>query len=354
MDAFVRELLTADGSTFQNPAANYYRISRDPENSVETTAQLFLGVRIQCAKCHNHPFERWTQDDYYGFAAFFSRVRQKKGNLPDEEVIFAVKDGDVRQPRTGKTMKPKALGGPTFDPATLKVKDEDRRDQLAAWLTARDNPFFARSFVNRVWYHLMGRGIVEPVDDFRDSNPPSNEELLDGLASDFAAGGFNLKALIRSILTSQTYALSAAHQRAERGRHALLLARLHEAAAGRGLARRDFDADGLLDGVRRPAEGDAGDADPRRQDGEQLPQDLRPTRPRTRLRVRARERREPLAGPPTDRRCHGQRQAPRRRAAGSPRSPRGRTRTRRSSASCTSAPSRESRTPPRWKSPSPT
>jgi hypothetical protein len=208
MDAFVRELLTANGSTFQNPASNYYRISRDPENSVETTAQLFLGVRIQCAKCHNHPFERWTQDDYYGFAAFFSRVRQKKGNLPDEEVIFAVKDGDVRQPRTGKVMKPKALGGPTFDPAAT-VKPEDRREALAVWLTARENPFFARSFVNRVWYHLMGRGIVEPVDDFRDSNPPSNEELLDALAADFSKNGFDLKTLIRSILTSRTYGLSA-------------------------------------------------------------------------------------------------------------------------------------------------
>ena len=117
MDRFVRELLTADGSAFKNPAANYYRISRDPENSVETTAQLFLGVRIQCAKCHNHPFERWTQDDYYGFAAFFSRVRQKKGPLPDDEVIFTAASGDVRQPRTGQVMKPKALGGPVFDDA---------------------------------------------------------------------------------------------------------------------------------------------------------------------------------------------------------------------------------------------
>jgi hypothetical protein len=97
MDRFVRDLLTSNGSAFENPAANYYRISRDPENSVETTAQLFLGVRIQCAKCHNHPFERWTQDDYYGFAAFFSRVRQKKGSLPDDEIIFTVKDGEVRQ-----------------------------------------------------------------------------------------------------------------------------------------------------------------------------------------------------------------------------------------------------------------
>jgi hypothetical protein len=206
IDEFVRELLTADGSTFQNPAANYYRISRDPENSVETTAQLFLGVRIQCAKCHNHPFERWTQDDYYGFAAFFSRVRQKKGNLPLEEVIFAANDGEVRQPRTGQVMKPKALGGPVLGDETSSA---DRRARLAKWLTGPDNPFFAKSFTNRVWYHLLGRGIVEPVDDFRDSNPASNDELLDGLAASFAKSGYNLKALVRTILTSRTYQLSA-------------------------------------------------------------------------------------------------------------------------------------------------
>ena len=114
MNEFVRDLLTAEGSTYKNPAANYYRISRDPESPVETTAQLFLGVRIQCAKCHNHPFERWTQDDYYGFAAFFSQISRKKGNLPNEEVVYATGSGDVRQPRTGQTMKPKALGGPVF------------------------------------------------------------------------------------------------------------------------------------------------------------------------------------------------------------------------------------------------
>ena len=167
MDQFVRDLLTADGSTLKNPAANYYRISRDPENSVETTAQLFLGVRIQCAKCHNHPFERWTQDDYYGFAAVFSKVRRKKGNLPDEEVIYKVGDGEVRQPRTGKVMPPKALGGPVLADAA----GGDGRAKLAAWLTGADNPFFAKSLTNRIWYHLIGRGIVEPVDDFRDSNP---------------------------------------------------------------------------------------------------------------------------------------------------------------------------------------
>lgn len=210
MDQFVRELLTADGSTFQNPAANYYRISRDPESSVETTAQLFLGVRIQCAKCHNHVFERWTQDDYYGFAAFFARVKQKKGNLPDEEVIFSARDGEVRQPRTGQVMKPKALGGPVFaDAVAGSGSVEDRRARLAAWLTGPENPFFAKSLVNRVWYHLMGRGIIEPVDDFRDSNPSSNDELLNALASNFSRGGYNLKELIRSILSSRAYGLSA-------------------------------------------------------------------------------------------------------------------------------------------------
>jgi hypothetical protein len=205
LDRLVRELLTSEGSAFKNPAANYYRISRDPENSVETTAQLFLGVRIQCAKCHNHPFERWTQDDYYGFAAFFSRVRQKKGALPDDEVIFTAKEGDVRQPRTGAVMKPKALGGPVYD----DPKAPDRRVSLASWLTGPTNPFFAKSLVNRVWFHLVGRGIVEPVDDFRDSNPACNDELLDGLSADFVKSGFDLKHLIRTILVSRTYQLSA-------------------------------------------------------------------------------------------------------------------------------------------------
>jgi hypothetical protein len=206
MDRFVRELLTAEGSTFKNPAANYYRISRDPESAVETTAQLFLGVRIQCAKCHNHPFERWTQDDYYGFAAFFSQIGRKKGNLPDEEVVFVSGSGEVRQPRTGQKMRPKALGGPAFDDS---AQEPDRRSRLASWLSRSDNPFFARSLVNRIWFHLMGRGIVEPVDDFRDSNPASNDELLDGLTAEFVRNGYHLKPLIRTILSSRTYQLSA-------------------------------------------------------------------------------------------------------------------------------------------------
>ncbi|WP_240911270.1 DUF1549 domain-containing protein [Paludisphaera soli] len=205
MDKFVHALIASDGSTFANPATNYYRISRDPESSVETTAQLFLGVRIQCAKCHNHPFEKWTQDDYYGFAAFFSQVGRKPGALPGEEVVYPTGSGDVKQPRTGKVMPPKALGGPVMDDAAV-----DRRERLASWLTSRENPFFGKSLVNRIWYHLMGRGIVEPVDDFRDSNPASNDELLEGLTQEFAAGGYNLKSLIRTVLQSRTYQLSAA------------------------------------------------------------------------------------------------------------------------------------------------
>jgi hypothetical protein len=209
MDQLVRALLTSDGSTFKTPATNYYRISRDPESAVETTAQLFLGVRIQCAKCHNHPFERWTQDDYYGFAAFFAQIGRKKGNLPEEEVVYASGSGDVRQPRTGRTMPPKALGGPVLDDKGAG----DRRVRLAAWLASPDNPFFAKSLVNRIWYHLMGRGIVEPVDDFRDSNPASNDELLAGLTAEFVKNGYDLKKLIRSILHSRTYQLSATTNR---------------------------------------------------------------------------------------------------------------------------------------------
>jgi len=206
LDQLVRDLLTSDGSTFRNPPANYYRISRDPESAVETTAQLFLGVRIQCAKCHNHPFERWTQDDYYGFAAFFSQVGRKPGSLPEEEVIYATGAGEVRQPRTGQTMKPKALGGPVLDdPASA----QDRRARLASWLAGPDNPFFAKSLVNRIWFHLMGRGIVEPVDDFRDSNPACNDELLEGLTRDFVKNGYNFKRLVRQVIESRTYQASA-------------------------------------------------------------------------------------------------------------------------------------------------
>ncbi len=212
-DEMVREILTAEGSTFANPPANYFRVARDPTNLAETTAQLFFGIRMQCAKCHNHPFERWTQDDYYSLAAFFARVKQKKdpsdeanrGPQPaGAELIFLDRAGEVTQPRTNKTSQPKFLGG-----ATAPVSPEqDRREVLAAWLTGGENPFFARSVANRIWYHLMGRGIVDPVDDFRDSNPASNEDLLNALAKDFVDHKFDMKHTIRTIMLSRTYQLS--------------------------------------------------------------------------------------------------------------------------------------------------
>lgn len=204
-DEFSRALLTAQGSTFVRPQANYYRTLKDATASVEATAQLFLGVRIQCAKCHNHPFERWTQDNYYGLSAFFNRVQQKSGSRAGETVVWVSRQGDVVQPRTGKTMQP-------WLPLTGIVEGEstvDRRVVLAQWLTRDDNPFFAKVGVNRIWAHVMGRGIVEPVDDFRDSNPPANKELLESLAAEFQASGFDQKQMLRTILTSRVYQHSA-------------------------------------------------------------------------------------------------------------------------------------------------
>jgi len=213
VNEIVHELLTANGSTFANAPANYYRVAKDPTNLAETTAQLFFGIRMQCAKCHNHPFERWTQDDYYSMAAFFARVKHKpdptqpKANAqdPGSEIIFGDRAGEVVQPRTGKTMPPKFMGGAI--PAIPGNKD--RREILADWLTGGDNPFFAKSVVNRIWYHLNGKGIVDPVDDFRDSNPSANDELLDSLAKDFVAHKFDAKHVIRVIMNSRTYQLSA-------------------------------------------------------------------------------------------------------------------------------------------------
>lgn len=218
LDQVVQELLTANGDTFTNPPANYFRIAKDPTTLAETTAQLFLGVRMQCAKCHNHPFERWTQDDYYGFSAWFARVKTKPapvvgtrpgGNPPVSEVVYVARSGEVSQPRTGKQMPPRYLGSPAGANEATIPPGEDRRAVLDAWLTSPENPFFAKSVVNRVWFHLMGKGIVDPVDDFRESNPSCNDELLEALAKDFTANKFNLKRLITTIMKSRTYQLSA-------------------------------------------------------------------------------------------------------------------------------------------------
>lgn len=203
----VQDLLTSRGMSSENPAVNFFRAISNPDDNVqpatvwsEGLSQLFLGVRLTCARCHNHPFERWTQDDYYSLAAFFAPVRLKGDPKKAQNLLFD-RRGKVEHLRTGAVMKPKLLGGPVAE-----VKPgEDPRPVLAAWLTARENPFFARSVVNRVWANLLGRGLVEPIDDFRDSNPAVNEELLDSLAAHFARSNFDFRDLVRTIMKSRTY-----------------------------------------------------------------------------------------------------------------------------------------------------
>jgi hypothetical protein len=205
-DRFVREILTASGEISDHPAVAWYRqVTKDFEQ-VEDVAQLFLGVRIQCARCHHHPFEKWSRKDYYGLAAFFSRVGRKEGLSPDEQRIFHQRGvASSKDPKTGQTLKPTGLGS---EPLELTV-DDDPRLALAEWLTKPANPFFARTLVNRYWKHFFGRGIVDPEDDMRDTNPATNRELLDTLAKKFAEGGFDLKELIRTICRSTIYQLSS-------------------------------------------------------------------------------------------------------------------------------------------------
>ena len=204
-DQFVLGILAAQGDMRTHPPVAWYRQVRTVEQAVDDTAQVFLGLRIQCARCHHHPFEKWSQDDYYGFAAFFARVARKPGRIRQEEVIYVNPSGTVRHPKTGKVMKPKGLDGPELD----VPPDEDPRVYLVQWLRDPDNPFFARAVCNRYWAHFFGKGIVDPEDDMRVTNPPSNPELLEALARDFIEHGFSLKHLVRTICTSRTYQLSA-------------------------------------------------------------------------------------------------------------------------------------------------
>jgi hypothetical protein len=203
LDHIVRDLITASDSNFRNPPANYYQIEPDTLKLAENTAQVFLGMRIQCAQCHNHPFDRWTMNDYYGFAAFFSQIGRKTGDDPRETVIFDRGDGDMKNPVTHAVMPPKFLGGDLAE-----IKGQTRREALARWLTSPQNPYFARNLANIVWAHFLGRGIIEPVDDVRISNPPSNPELIEALAARFTDYKYDFKKLVRDICTSRTYQLS--------------------------------------------------------------------------------------------------------------------------------------------------
>ena len=204
-DAFARDLLTATGSTFQNPPTNYYRTAADMSDALETTTQIFIGNRLSCAKCHNHPFERWTQDNYYGLGAIFNRVKRQPGARPNEMLITLARSGEVTNPRSGKVMKPWLPGKGLVDLAA----NIDRRQVFSKWLTNKDNPWFAKVEANRLWAAVMGRGIVEPIDDFRASNPPVNAALLEALGAEFTKHDFDRKHLLRVILNSRTYQASA-------------------------------------------------------------------------------------------------------------------------------------------------
>ncbi len=217
-----RDILAGRGGTYANPPANFYRAVRDPYQRAESVAQVFLGLRVGCAKCHNHPFDAWTQDDYHRFVAAFARIKyrvidnDKKDKLDKHEfvgdqVVYQAHDGELPHPRGG-TARPRFLGSPADVPP-----DADRLRALADWVAAPANPFFAKAQANRVWFHLLGQGLVDAPDDFRASNPPSNPALLDHLAAEFARGGYKLKPLVRHILTSRVYELSAAADDATAG-----------------------------------------------------------------------------------------------------------------------------------------
>lgn len=204
-DEFVRDLVTSTGSTLANGAGNFFILHDEPTKIAETVSTAFLGMSIACAKCHNHPMEKWTNDQYFAFANLFSRVRSKNGSVPDERVVYADNTGDLVQPLRGKAQPPTPLDGA----AGSLTSPEDRRLPLAQWLTAPENPYFARAITNRVWKNFFATGLVESVDDLRMTNPSSNEKLLSAAAGFLIKKQFDLKALMREILQSETYQRSS-------------------------------------------------------------------------------------------------------------------------------------------------
>ena len=216
-DQFVRQILLAEGSSYRDPAVNYYRVLREPGKIAEDVSQTFLGVRFNCNKCHDHPFEKWTQNQYYEFAAYFARVGFKRGTVGNdvirtftgdnetvtgEEIVYLrYDDAEVRHPKTDKEVTPRV----PYGAAGSIQPDQDRREALVAWLTSKENPYFAQSMANRVWSYFFGRGIINPVDDIRGSNPPSNGPLLDALTEEFVQNGFDVRKLMRTICQSRAY-----------------------------------------------------------------------------------------------------------------------------------------------------
>ena len=208
-DKMVRELLTSRGSSYEDPAANFYRITRDPKPTMEKTTQVFLGVRMVCAQCHDHPFERWTQNQYYQMSAFFSAVGLRSGYEIGEEIIYDQRaDYEMKHPKDSRVVKPEFLVASTT-PVPIP-NDDRRRDALATWLASKQNPFFAKAIANRVWSYFLGKGIIDPVDDIRASNPPVNPALLDALTKDLTDHDFDLQHLMRTIVNSRAYQASIA------------------------------------------------------------------------------------------------------------------------------------------------
>ena len=205
-DQIVRELLAATGTVVGNPPVAWYKRVKDPKEQLEDIAQLFLGVRMQCAQCHHHPFEKWSQDDYYSFAAFFSQIGRKPTGTRGEDMIFHKRGiATAVNVKSGDVLKPAVLGESVGEIAA----DEDPRLQLADWMSSESNPFFAKALVNRYWKHFFKRGLIEPEDDIRDTNPPTNPELLAALEQHFVKSGFDLKELVRVITQSKTYQLDS-------------------------------------------------------------------------------------------------------------------------------------------------
>jgi len=264
-DQLTRDLLTSTGDTRLVAEANYFAAIPKTEDVAETTAQVFMGSRIQCAKCHNHPFENWTQDDYYSIGAAFHRVARQADR------ISVVGGGEMVNPRSGKVMTP--WGRNRVMPRPLA--DADRRVAFAGWLTARGNPFFARAAVNRIWAHLFGRGIVDPVDDFRSSNPPSNVELLDRLAAEFEKSGFDRRQIVRVICNSQTYQRATASNRFNRDDTTLC----SRAPVRLLTAEQLQDAIGYVTGSVKTVEQAAAVVDESRRELERVREDLRTKRP---------------------------------------------------------------------------
>ncbi len=318
-DQFVRELVTAKGSIYTVGPANYFRINTNPADCAEATAQLFLGVRLQCARCHHHPFENYGQEDYYSFAAYFARVGAKSsqefGLFGRESVVIARRSGEVVHPRTGKVLKPKPLDAPPAD------DPGDRRVGLAKWMTSPSNPYFAKAVVNRYVSYLLGHGLVEPVDDLRATNPPSNPELMEALARDFIANKFDLKKLMRAIMTSRLYQLDSQPTAANESDRKFFSHFTVKRLAAEALLGRGRPGDRHTDQIHQPAAGHAGRRTARCRVSELLPQNVRQAGAGQRLRVRAVARREPGPGPAHAQRRHRhrkdrQREGPRRGAVG--------------------------------------